>query len=301
MSFQAKAIRDSILLLALAFFSACSAYQPIPLGELPVAEAPTRSTLLEAKSDISEMLRQTGYEDKSSAKGNERFYRVYDRLTKSIGGNSNQWPLYIIDGFGETNAGIYKNSVVLLYSDLGKKLTSDEEIAVVLAHELGHLSARHSNKEAFARGETAAVAARIIGGAVAVGTAIAGLDADSANLAGGAAALVGVIGAHSTFIAPHLKAQEYDADKLGMMIMGKAAYHPEAAIKFWQSAKERFDDSGWLQFISSHPSGEDRAEALKEALPYAMKYYTEENAAISANASLPSRGRKGGRKSLTPR
>ena len=68
------------------------------------------------------------------------------------------------------------------------------------------------------------------------------------------------------------RTQEYEADKYGMIFMAIAGYNPEEAIK----AQERLmavEKGVNVEFLSTHPSTQNRIEAMKKFLPEAMKYY----------------------------
>lgn len=72
---------------------------------------------------------------------------------------------------------------------------------------------------------------------------------------------------------PHNRAQESEADHLGLIFMALAGYDPKQAVVFWQ----RMATSGGQkppEFLSTHPSDERRVRDLQSQMPEAMKYYT---------------------------
>ncbi len=81
--------------------------------------------------------------------------------------------------------------------------------------------------------------------------------------------------------------QEYEADQIGLMIMGKAGYDPRVAVEFWNRASEIFGSSGGGSFLSTHPTADDRAEELEEALPVALKYYEAATSASQLAQATP--------------
>jgi predicted Zn-dependent protease len=75
--------------------------------------------------------------------------------------------------------------------------------------------------------------------------------------------------------------QEFEADQIGLMIMGKAGYDPEKAIDFWKNSEKIFGSSNTLGFFKTHPSDSSRAARLQEALPIAKKYYEGKDPGLS--------------------
>ena len=65
---------------------------------------------------------------------------------------------------------------------------------------------------------------------------------------------------------------EYEADYLGLLFMAMAGYNPNAAIEFW----ERMSAMGGSkppEYLSTHPSDQNRIARIKKIMPDAMKYY----------------------------
>jgi predicted Zn-dependent protease len=74
---------------------------------------------------------------------------------------------------------------------------------------------------------------------------------------------------------PHSRAQESEADRLGLIYMARAGYAPEAAVSFWQRFADHNSHSGgstpW--FLRTHPLDETRIRQLQEWLPRAKQEY----------------------------
>lgn len=103
--------------------------------------------------------------------------------------------------------------------------SSEAEMAGVLAHELGHVNARHG-AERMAAQQIAALGA--VAGAV--GAEALGLPADVAGLAQSIAGLA---------IQSYSRKQEFEADTLGVRYMGRAGYEPEAMVTFLATLREQ--------------------------------------------------------------
>lgn len=141
-------------------------------------------------------------------------------------------------------------------------LASDEaEMASVLAHELGHVTARHS-AERYSQAVVAQVAAGVFG------------------IAGAAAGVPGVgdvaaVGAQA-YLQSYSREQELEADKLGIRYMSRVGYDPQAMVRFFQKLDAftqlqaaMAGDPGAAQrfsIMASHPRTGDRvAQAMRLA------------------------------------
>ena len=73
-------------------------------------------------------------------------------------------------------------------------------------------------------------------------------------------------------VLPYNRLQESEADRLGLIFMAMAGYDPNAAIAFWQRMSQNAGSSP-PEFLSTHPSNENRIREIKSEIPEAMKYY----------------------------
>jgi predicted Zn-dependent protease len=136
-----------------------------------------------------------------------------------------------------------------------------------MAHEIGHVIARHG-------AERMSEAVLIGGIGAAVGTVVeskAGAsDRQLFDLA---------YGGLSTFgrVLPHSRANETEADRMGVIYAARAGYDPRAAVTFWQKmiaqkqAAEKAGPAGKLgALLSTHPPDEQRVANLQKMMPQAM-------------------------------
>ena len=131
---------------------------------------------------------------------------------------------------------------------------SDDEIAAVLAHELGHFSRGHVN--------------RMQGGNILGAIAAIGLGITAEVLAPGSGELVmrGVGGIGDVFKAKFSRDLEREADYFGIKYMYLAGYDPEVAVGIHERFAIEIPASMTRDFFSTHPSSPERSVRLKKAI-----------------------------------
>lgn len=125
------------------------------------------------------------------------------------------------------------------------KLT-DDELAVVLSHEIAHALREHSREQLSAEyaKQTAMSVASFLG-----------VETQKLQLAD----IVSQVGLSLPFSRSH----ETEADELGLELMYRAGYNIDAAPKLWEKMLALSGSSnGLTNLLSTHPSGEDRIENL---------------------------------------
>jgi predicted Zn-dependent protease len=188
------------------------------------------------------------------------------RVGSRIAAVSNQpdynWEFTVIEADETANAFALPGGKVAVYTGLLPYTKTEDGLAFVIAHEVGHAIARHGGErmsqqlllQLGQQGLNAAVAGRS-------STAIQAL-----NLGYGVASQVGVV-------LPFSRRQEYEADKIGLVLMAQAGYDPRKAVDFFQRMMSASDKASPPEFLSTHPTDQARIEAIKGMLPEAMQYY----------------------------
>ena len=74
-------------------------------------------------------------------------------------------------------------------------------------------------------------------------------------------------------LLPWGRAQESEADHLGLIYMAKAGYHPSAARDLWVRMGEASQGNRPMAFLSTHPLPETRITQIEGWMPEALKYY----------------------------
>src|SRR5690606_40366215 len=74
-----------------------------------------------------------------------------------------------------------------------------------------------------------------------------------------------------TFTLPHSREQEAEADRIGLELMARAGYDPNAAITLWQKMAKL--GGGSPEFLSTHPSSGSRIRDLEANIPRVLPLY----------------------------
>jgi len=157
------------------------------------------------------------------------------------------------------NAFCLPNGNIVFYEGIMKITNTPDLVAVVMGHEIAHALAKHGN-ERMSQEAIVGVAGQAL--AAYVGTESQKTQAIF-GMAFGLGTQLGVL-------LPYSRKHEYEADKLGLIIMSMAGYDINVAPGFWQ--KMSSSGSKQPEFISTHPSDENRIKKIMEVIPEAAKY-----------------------------
>jgi len=178
-----------------------------------------------------------------------RLQGIGERVAQVSYTRVNAWEFVVFDS-PEVNAFVLPGGKVGFFRGLIEQATSDDEIAAVMGHEIGHVKARHaaermSQQVALELGVSLAAAAL---------SEEYGRHAESIAGALGAGALYGVI-------LPYSRMQELEADRLGVLLMATAGYDPAGALSFWR--RMAGDGAEALEWMSTHPADGRRLVELE--------------------------------------
>lgn len=174
-----------------------------------------------------------------------------------------QWEFVVFES-KEANAFCLPGGKVGVYTGILPITQNDAGLATVLGHEVGHAVAHHG-----ASRMTRAMVAQGVGEAA--GAAIGSSSyAQYQNLF---MSLYGV-GSKVGVELPYDRAQESEADHIGIIYMARAGYDPREAVAFWQRFATYNNQQGSQQsfltkFLSTHPVDSQRIKDLQGLLPTA--------------------------------
>lgn len=165
-----------------------------------------------------------------------------------------QWEVNLI-GSKQLNAFCLPGGKIAFYTGIIDNLKlSDDEIAIVMGHEIAHALREHA-RERLAKNQLTDVGATILGELIGGGQ-LTGLFKAGGNL----------------MTLKFSRDDESEADIIGLDLAARAGYDPRAGISLWKKMESASDGAppAWL---STHPAGTDRIAEIEQHLPEVMPLY----------------------------
>ena len=167
------------------------------------------------------------------------------------------WEVNVITS-NQVNAFVMPGGKIMVYTGLARQLNlSDDELAVVIGHEMSHALREHSREQI-----SQAIAAQ---SAIGIGAALLGLGSGSADIAN--------VGYQALIQPKFSRTDENEADRMGLELTARAGYDPRAGVSLWQKMIAAKGGSQPPAFLSSHPTDESRVQTIQSLLPTVMPLY----------------------------
>lgn len=184
----------------------------------------------------------------SSSKEHRMVQRVLNRLIPHCGLEGEKWEIHVIND-DMKNAFVIPGGKVFVFRGILDICQGEDGLAAVLGHEIAHNVAHHAAER---------MSQSFVGlGIVYVGSFMGGLDPG-----------IGRLLMQFAFTLPGSRAQEQEADYIGLLMMAESCFDPSAAIGLW-SRMEKEEQYAPPQFLSTHPSSHNRLEKIRGWLPEA--------------------------------
>ncbi len=170
---------------------------------------------------------------------------ITDRLIKNLEVLSLwDYKFYVVEN-PLVNAFTLPGGNIVVFSGLIKFSESPEEVAAVLAHEMGHAEKRHVVKK--------------------LATEI-GIQVVLAALAGENATILHDI-SRNIVSGSFSRESEREADKFAIDLLKRSSIHPRHLSEFFDRLTEKYGDvPDYLKIISTHPGNDERSEAIKATI-----------------------------------
>jgi predicted Zn-dependent protease len=166
-----------------------------------------------------------------------------------------KWEVNLI-GSNQVNAFCMPGGKIVFFLGILDQLKlTDDEVAMVMGHEMAHALREHA-RERMAKGALTNVGANVLVqvlGLGQVGQAMTGIGAQLMSL-------------------KFSRSDESEADLIGMEIAARAGYDPRASITLWKKMNQAGKSSP-PQWISTHPSSTTRIAELQKNLSRVMPLY----------------------------
>lgn len=193
-----------------------------------------------------------------------RLQKISQRLIAQTGAyrsDARQWPweVHVIKS-NELNAHVLPGGKIVFYSGIIDRLSlTDAEIAAIMGHEMAHALREHT-RERLSR-EVATQTG------IGIAASVLGLSQGQTQLAGLAVDL--------GISRPHSRTQETEADLMGLELMARAGYDPNAAVSLWRKMQSASGRGEPPQFLSTHPVSSTRIATIQSLLPRVMPLYQQ--------------------------
>jgi predicted Zn-dependent protease len=187
---------------------------------------------------------------------------VVKRIARVSGRRDFKWRYYVIDNPKVANAFVLPGGKVFVYTGLFRYVANEDELAVVIGHEVAH-ALRSDGVVGAQLQQTAA----LVGALLQIGMHAAKVDPNTARAVGDIYGTTATLG----YIRPFTRKQEAAADALGLMLTAKAGYDPRTALTFWK----KFAKAGphVPEYLSTHPDPRRRIAQIQKLMPKALKLY----------------------------
>lgn len=173
-----------------------------------------------------------------------------------------QWEFVVFES-KDANAFCLPGGKVGVFTGLLPIAGDDAGLATVIGHEVAHAVARHGG-ERMSEAMLMQTGGQVLGAGLGVG----GLDGGLAQ----AAMLAYGLGTKLGRELPHSRAQESEADHIGLIYMARAGYDPTSAIGFWERFSQYNESRAGGDvpaFLRTHPVDEVRIKDLRRIMPKA--------------------------------
>lgn len=253
------------LLLALApQLTSCNAISQlnlIPVSQDPVLGAQAYPELLGQEQTIS-----SGAQHRTVIEMTERLVEAAKAVDPDIA-NQFEWEVTLVRRDDLVNAWCLPGGKMAVYTGIlpvAANASGDFEtgLAVVMGHEIAHATLRHGTRAMTRQMGLQAIVAL-------VGASLGG-DGDSSALASMAAGFA----ANFTNLSFGRDA-ELEADRRGLTYMATAGYDPREAVGFWQRMRAATGGSQQPEWLSTHPSNENRIKQIESLLPEVIPIYEQ--------------------------
>ena len=168
------------------------------------------------------------------------------------------WGLQLIDS-PMVNATCAPGGRITFYTGIINKLNlTDDEIAAIMGHEIAHAVREHGREQV-----SQALAQNVI-----TNVALATAGAGSAQSIDAANQIIQYV-----LVLPNSRQNEKEADAIGLEIAARGGYDPRAAITLWEKMSKESKGKNPPEFLSTHPSNENRIKELSALMPRVMPLY----------------------------
>ena len=168
------------------------------------------------------------------------------------------WEVVVFDD-KSANAFALPGGKIGVHTGLLEVASDQNQLASVIGHEIGHVLSQHGN-ERMSIQFASETSQQLLGAMIENGQQKADLMA-----------ALGLGGKYLVQL-PYSRTHESEADVLGLELMAKAGFNPEASVQVWRNMSKTSKGEP-MEFMSTHPSNDTRIEGLSANMPRATAIY----------------------------
>jgi predicted Zn-dependent protease len=166
-----------------------------------------------------------------------------------------RWEVNLVGGKQVNAFCMPGGKIAFFYGILDQLKLDDDEVAMVMGHEMAHALREHARER---MGKNAATS-----GLIELGSALFGLGSGGRYLAGLGGQLLTL---------RFSREDESEADKVGLDVAARAGFNPRAGVTLWQKMGAASKGSP-PQWLSTHPAGTARIQQIESTLPTVQPLY----------------------------
>lgn len=188
---------------------------------------------------------------------------IADHIVDVLGPNQrNRWEVNVFEN-KSPNAFALPGGKIGVNTGMLNVATTQDQLASVMGHEVGHVLAKHSAER------------MSIQTATQTGTKL--LQAAVGEPTKEKAQLFHLLGLGTQFgiALPFSRTHEAEADVIGLDLMAKAGFDPRASVQLWQNMSKASGGKAPPEFMSTHPSNQTRINGLNSKMTAAMQIYQQ--------------------------
>ena len=264
---MAGRLKPFLLAAAVSIAVASCATTTSPTGRTQVVGGVSPQELnqlgAQAFAEVKAQKRQT-----TDARQQRAVQCIVSAITRQLpAGYQSGWETAVFQD-NEPNAFALPGGKVGVYTGIFSVARDQNQLAGVIAHEIGHVISRH-HEERITRQMGAQGAVQVLG---------ALLGSRYGEGAGNAAMQGGSVLAQTGFLLPGSRQQETEADVVGQQLMAQAGFDPRGAVALWTNMISA-GGSRPPQWLSTHPNPESRIRELQQRGDTLVPVYEQARAA----------------------
>lgn len=169
-----------------------------------------------------------------------------------------QWEFILLDS-GVVNAFALPGGKVFITRGLAERLEDESELAGVLGHEIGHVTAQHANSR---------ISKQVLlsGGLQVISGVLAGAPSDDRAAEIGRATLPALEVGGQLMMLRFGRSEEIEADELGMRYMSRVGYDPSGQLRVMQLLSRLAGGEQGFDWFATHPDPAERARRIEGLL-----------------------------------